>query len=147
MEPNEDESGGLKKKVATGVAVGLATAAAAGAAKKLLGNEDESEQSGDDQAQGGQGSQPGRTRSASGTREHASTANVAVEPARRSGSSDRQAGHARRSHVALEQREAEVVAVVLVPVAGEGLVELGRIEHAEAPGADEGTALQPGASG
>src|SRR5215211_1801745 len=70
MEPNEQESneqdeGGLKKKVATGVAVGLATTAAAGVAKKLLGSDDD-DQSGDVQetaeSQGRQaGSTGGRT--------------------------------------------------------------------------------------
>ena len=49
MEPNDqDEGGGLTKKVATGVAVGLATAGAAGVAKKLLSNGDE-----DDSGEGG----------------------------------------------------------------------------------------------
>jgi hypothetical protein len=38
METTEQDQGGLKKKVATGVAVGLATTAAAGVAKKLMGN-------------------------------------------------------------------------------------------------------------
>jgi hypothetical protein len=34
----EDEGGSLKKKVVAGVAIGVATTAAAGAAKKLMGN-------------------------------------------------------------------------------------------------------------
>jgi hypothetical protein len=44
MEPQDQDDGNLKKKVATGVAVGLATTAAAGVAKKLL-------DSGDDEAE------------------------------------------------------------------------------------------------
>jgi hypothetical protein len=41
MEPHDQNEGGMKKKVATGVAVGLATTAAAGVvAKKLLGKDD-----------------------------------------------------------------------------------------------------------
>ena len=65
MAPEEMENGesSLKKKVATGVAVGLATTAAAGVAKKMLdggGDDDLGEQS----DQGDQGSREGESRGA-----------------------------------------------------------------------------------
>jgi hypothetical protein len=68
---NQQPEGGLtKKKVATGVAVGLATTAAAGVAKKLLDNQDdeaEQQDSGRGQARGRQ-TQSGRGRSTASTR-------------------------------------------------------------------------------
>jgi hypothetical protein len=63
----QDEGGTMKRKVATGVAVGLATTAAAGVAKKLMDNqEDETEQQ-DAKARGGRQPQSGRGRSRTST--------------------------------------------------------------------------------
>jgi hypothetical protein len=77
-ESNEQDEGGLKKKVATGVAVGLATTAAAGVAKKLLsGGDDENgdvqeaenqgRQAGSSGGRTAQGAQSGATRQARST--------------------------------------------------------------------------------
>jgi len=54
MEEHDQDEGSLKKKVATGVAVGLATTAAAGVAKKLLesNNGDESDEPGGEAERG-----------------------------------------------------------------------------------------------
>jgi hypothetical protein len=93
-EPMENEEGGsLKKKVATGVAVGLATTAAAGVAKKMLdSNDDEGEGSSQDRSRstrassggtrsatarqsGGSRSRSGSTRSSSSARSKAKSGN------------------------------------------------------------------------
>jgi deoxyinosine 3'endonuclease (endonuclease V) len=66
----QDEGGLTKKKVATGVAVGLATTAAAGVAKKLLENQDdetEQQDSGRGRARAGRQTQSGRARSTART--------------------------------------------------------------------------------
>ena len=74
---NQQPEGGLtKKKVATGVAVGLATTAAAGVAKKLLdnqGDENEQQESGGSQARSGRQTQSGRGRSTSTPRRSGAT--------------------------------------------------------------------------
>lgn len=93
MAPEEmenEEGGSLKKKVATGVAVGLATTAAAGVAKKMLdSNDDEGgEGSRQDQARSTGASQSGRTRSASG-RKSAASRSRSGSTRRRSSSSAR----------------------------------------------------------
>src|SRR5919201_1896309 len=69
----EDEGEGMStpKKVATGAAVGLATAAAVGVGKKLLGSDGDSDDDGDSG-----GSQPSRSRrggTSSGTKSRSAT--------------------------------------------------------------------------
>jgi hypothetical protein len=61
----QDEGGTMKRKVATGVAVGLATTAAAGVAKKLMDNQDD--ETGQQDESGGRQSQSGRGRSRTST--------------------------------------------------------------------------------
>jgi len=90
---NQEDGGSMKKKVATGVAVGIATTAAAGVAKKLLdnqGEETDQQASGAGQARGGQRPQSGRTRSTTGTRRQSGAS-------RSSGASKRSSSGARRT--------------------------------------------------
>lgn len=89
---NEHSEGGLtKKKVATGVAVGLATTAAAGVAKKLLDNQDDQtdqQDSGRSQARGSRQTQSGRGKSNTSTNRR-STASRSKGAAKRSSSGAR----------------------------------------------------------
>ena len=84
-ELNEEEGMSTPKKVATGAAVGLATAAAVGVGKKLIGSDD----SDDGEAGRGEGSRsgatPSRARSGRTTRSAGSTGRARP----RSGSSTR----------------------------------------------------------
>jgi DNA end-binding protein Ku len=89
----QDEGGTLKKKVATGVAVGLATTAAAGVAKKLMDTQDdetEQQDSGGSQARGGRQTQSRRGRSTTGTRSRSGST-------RSSGATKRSSSGARRA--------------------------------------------------
>jgi hypothetical protein len=97
-----EEGGSLKKKVATGVAVGLATTAAAGVAKKMLDSngDDQSEQSGQSDDQGEQSSSQDRARStgASQSGRARSAASRQSSAARsRAGSARRRASSSARS--------------------------------------------------
>ena len=84
----EEEGMSTPKKVATGAAVGLATAAAVGVGKKLLGSDGDSDDDGDSG-----GSQPSRSRrggTSSGTKSRSATKpQSSAKPRSTSGSSTR----------------------------------------------------------
>ena len=96
MEATEQDQGGLKKKVATGVAVGLATTAAAGVAKKLMGNGDD-DQSENVESRGREATSQGRrTAESAGSRASSTTKRTAGSTSARA-KSDTQSARKRAS--------------------------------------------------
>ena len=106
METTEQAQGGLKKKVATGVAVGLATTAAAGVAKKLMSNGDDDQRE-NVESRGRQAAEGAKSQASSSTRRATgSTSRQAKSGARKGATQTRKRASQTRSTASSKARSA-----------------------------------------